>query len=98
MSPSPSGTDPVGSNREGYSLSPGTSNNSNRGFAKPVQYKQTMLHCVALVRTDVSEECIASIIRVMRIGERRNIPDDGILHSHRRGNLKYYKALTGWSL
>jgi hypothetical protein len=27
-----------------------------------------MLHRVALVRTDVSEECIASIIRVTRIG------------------------------
>jgi hypothetical protein len=28
-----------------------------------------MLHCVALVRTDVSEELRASIIRVTRIGE-----------------------------
>jgi hypothetical protein len=28
-----------------------------------------MLHCVALVRTDVSEELNASIIRVTRIGE-----------------------------
>jgi hypothetical protein len=28
-----------------------------------------MLHCVALVRTDVSEELIASIIRVTRICE-----------------------------
>jgi hypothetical protein len=28
-----------------------------------------MLHCVALVRTDVSEELSASIIRVTRIGE-----------------------------
>jgi hypothetical protein len=28
-----------------------------------------MLHHVALVRTDVSEECVASIIRVTRIGE-----------------------------
>jgi hypothetical protein len=23
------------------------------------------------------------------------IPEDGILHSHRRGDLKYYIALTG---
>jgi hypothetical protein len=29
---------------------------------------------------------------------RRNIPEDGILHSHRRENLKYYIALTGWAL
>jgi hypothetical protein len=28
-----------------------------------------MLHRVALVRTDVLEECVASIIRVTRIGE-----------------------------
>jgi hypothetical protein len=29
---------------------------------------------------------------------RRNIPEDGILHSHRRENLKSYIALTGWTL
>jgi hypothetical protein len=29
---------------------------------------------------------------------RRNIPEDDRLHSHRRGNLQYYIALTGWAL
>jgi hypothetical protein len=29
---------------------------------------------------------------------RRNIPEDGILHSHRRENVKPYIALTGWAL
>jgi hypothetical protein len=29
---------------------------------------------------------------------RRNIPEDGILHSHRRENLKSYLALTSWTL
>jgi hypothetical protein len=75
---------------------------------------------VGLVRTDVSEECIASIIRMTRIGELGmlaareairssetsvltrptllNIPDDGILHSHRRENLIFYIELTGWAL
>jgi hypothetical protein len=74
-----------------------------------------MLRRVALIRTDVSEERIASIITVTRIGELgtlavtsnrstlrgnntlvltrvagRNIPEDGILYSHRRENLKLY--------
>jgi hypothetical protein len=69
-----------------------------------------MLRSLALVRTDVSEERIASITRVARIGEIRtlavtsnrstlwNIPEDGILHSHRRENLKAYITLTGWAL
>jgi hypothetical protein len=93
-----------------------------------------MLRSVALVRTDVLKERIASIITVRRIGELgtklavtsnrstpilvtlmmeairssetsafigatwSNIPEDGILHSHRRENLKSYIALTGWTL
>jgi hypothetical protein len=30
--------------------------------------------------------------------KRSNIPEDDILHSHRRENLKSYIALTGWAL
>jgi hypothetical protein len=29
---------------------------------------------------------------------RRNIPEEGILHSHLHENLKSYIALTGWTL
>jgi hypothetical protein len=55
-----------------------------------------MLCRVALVRTDVSEERSASFIRVTRIGELGTTlavtsnPEDAILHSHSRENLKSY--------
>jgi hypothetical protein len=62
-----------------------------------------MLYRVALVRTDVSEEPSASIIRVTRIGDpetlavtsNRRIPhgvtsQNDILHRHRRENLRSY--------
>jgi hypothetical protein len=61
-----------------------------------------MLHGVALVRIDVSEE-LSFIIRVTRIEALsssetsvvtgttlRNIPENAILHSHRRENFKYF--------
>jgi hypothetical protein len=35
---------------------------------------------------------------VLTRATRRNIPEDDILHSHRRENLKSYIALTGWNL
>jgi hypothetical protein len=35
---------------------------------------------------------------VLTRATRRYIPEDGILQSHRRENLKYYEALTGWAL
>jgi hypothetical protein len=61
-----------------------------------------MLRHVAVVRTDVSKEQIASIIRTTRSSEMsvlirvtlRNTQQDGILHGHRRENI----ALTGWTL
>jgi hypothetical protein len=35
---------------------------------------------------------------VLTRATRRYIPEDGILHSHRRLNLKSYIAITGWAL
>jgi hypothetical protein len=35
---------------------------------------------------------------VLTRATRRNIPEDGILHSRRRENLKSYIALTAWAL
>jgi hypothetical protein len=65
-----------------------------------------MLHRVALVRFDVCEERIASIIRVTRISELgttlavasrrstlRNVLEICILHSHRRENLESYRMI-----
>jgi hypothetical protein len=69
-----------------------------------------MLRRVALVGTDVSKELSASSIRVMKEAlsssktlvltgaTRRNTPEDTILHSHRRENLKYYKVNRGMEL
>jgi hypothetical protein len=54
-----------------------------------------MLHHVALVRTDVLEELSASIIcssktLVLTRVTRLNIPENGILHSRHRENLRSY--------
>jgi hypothetical protein len=35
---------------------------------------------------------------VLTKATRHHIPEDGILHSHRRENLKPYIPLTGWTL
>jgi hypothetical protein len=35
---------------------------------------------------------------VLTTATRHNIPEDGILHSHGRDNLKSYIALTDWTL
>jgi hypothetical protein len=51
-----------------------------------------MLRRVALVRTDVSEKPVASETSVLTRSTRRNIPEDTILHSHRRENLKSYNT------
>jgi hypothetical protein len=46
----------------------------------------------------VMEAMGSSETSVLARTTRLNIPEDGILHSHRRENLKSYIALTGWAL
>jgi hypothetical protein len=68
-----------------------------------------MIGLVALVRNYVSEERIASIIRVMQVirssetsvlirATRCNILECDIIRGQRSENLKPYIALTGWPL
>jgi hypothetical protein len=52
-----------------------------------------MLHCVALARTDVSEELSASIIRVTRIGELGTLAVTSNRRTLRR-NIGSYKSNT----
>jgi hypothetical protein len=44
------------------------------------------------------EALSSSTTSVLIRATRRNIPEDGILHSHRSENLKSYIALTVWAL
>jgi hypothetical protein len=65
-----------------------------------------LLRRVALVRTNVSEEPGAAFITrlkeapgstetlVIKRATRRNNPEDTILHSHRRENIKSYKLYS----
>jgi hypothetical protein len=46
----------------------------------------------------MKEALNSSVTTVLTRATRRNIPEDDILHSHRRENLKSYIALTGWNL
>jgi hypothetical protein len=50
-----------------------------------------------LVTLMVEAKC-SSETSVLTRATRCSIPEDDILHSHRRENFKSYIALTGWSL
>jgi hypothetical protein len=51
-----------------------------------------------IIVTMIMEALSSSETPFLTSGTRRNIPEDSILHSHRRENLNYYTALTGWAL
>jgi hypothetical protein len=46
----------------------------------------------------IMEALRSSETSVLTRASRRNISEEGDLHSHRRENLKPYIALTGWGL
>jgi hypothetical protein len=51
-----------------------------------------------ILSTLVIQAIRSSETSVLTSATRRHIQKDGILHSHRRGNLNSYIALTGWTL
>jgi hypothetical protein len=51
-----------------------------------------------VLATLMMEALISSEMSVLTRATRRNIPEDGILHSHRREILKSSIALTSWAL
>jgi hypothetical protein len=57
-----------------------------------------MLCRVALVRSDISEAPGSSETSVLTRATWRNIPEDTILHSHRRENLKSYMSFTRYHI
>jgi hypothetical protein len=68
-----------------------------------IQYSGLLRH-VHLVRMGVSEERVASIFRMTRIGELGTTSavssneESCILHCHRSENLKSYIVYTSWAL
>jgi hypothetical protein len=50
------------------------------------------------IRVTLMETLGSSEKSVLRKATRRNIPEDDILHSHCRENLKSYIALTDWAV
>jgi hypothetical protein len=46
----------------------------------------------------ITEEKRSSETSVLTGTTRRHIPEDASLHNHSRENLKFYIALTGWTL
>jgi hypothetical protein len=53
----------------------------------------TMVYCSAYFSTVKMEVICSSKMSVHTISIRRHIPEDGILHSYRCGNIKFYTAI-----
>jgi hypothetical protein len=57
-----------------------------------------VLRSSSILVTLMMQALSSSELSVLTTATRRNISDDGILHSHRCTNLKCNIALTGWTL
>jgi hypothetical protein len=57
-----------------------------------------LLVTASVVPNSLKEALSSSETSVLTRATRRNIPENTILHSHSRENLKSYIALTGWTL
>jgi hypothetical protein len=61
--------------------------------------KRTKNRRISVLKNAVTMEAIrSSETSVLTRATQLNIPEDGVLHNHRRENLKPYIALTGWVL
>jgi hypothetical protein len=72
---------------------------SNR-YPQRVQLLKTanVIPSSPILVTLMMEEICSTETSFLTRPTRRNIPEDGILHSHSRENLKSYVALTVWAM
>jgi hypothetical protein len=52
----------------------------------------------SILVTLILEAIRSSETSVLKTATQHDTPEDGILHSHRRENIKSYIPLTGWTL
>jgi hypothetical protein len=60
--------------------------------------RNSVLHSSLILVTLMMKEIRSSETSILSRTTRRNISEDGLLHSHRFENLKSYIALTDWAL
>jgi hypothetical protein len=71
---------------------------SELGTTLPVASNRRVVPSSQILVTQMKETLSSSETYVLTRATRRNIPEDDILHSHRRENLKSYIALTCWTV
>jgi hypothetical protein len=92
---------PCGSGVSVLTLTPEENRNGlhNEAFAlRRLFVKADVVPSSPILVTLMMEAPSSSETSVVTRATRRNIPEDDILYSHRRENLKSYIALTGWTL